>query len=362
MPRTASNHRRVKRTSTACDLCRGRKLGCDNAKPKCENCQVRDVDCTYTQRAKQDRPSNARIQKLEEENARLRELLRLQASGLHHEQSSDPRSRHSVFDSLPITSSEDAVTDMTRMSEQSPRGLVTLSESSPSSSRPKPSSPFHGPSSVPVELECSTDMSDGTIDVRDTRVKNHLLAETTRQRQLETYNLKEGKLNFGATDPELGMALLSNYWGRQYYAGSAVYRPVFMRDMTCKGPYFSELLLNAMLFAGSKFTVQLPGRTSPEYLGSIGRCFRRRFEELLHDPCSETLFKSDLTTIQALLVVADSLFSWCDEGSLSWHYLGLAISMIVDLGIHTDGAVRGSSGERTSEEIEVRRRVFWAAF
>ncbi|KAK7424585.1 hypothetical protein QQZ08_008595 [Neonectria magnoliae] len=88
----------------------------------------------------------------------------------------------------------------------------------------------------------------------DNRARDQLLAATARQRQLELMNLKHGKLDFDGTDPDLGKQLLSVFWNRQHYSGSVVYRPVFMRDMACNGPYFSEFLLNALLFSASKYS------------------------------------------------------------------------------------------------------------
>lgn len=135
-----------------------------------------------------------------------------------------------------------------------------------------------------------------------------------------------------------------------------------MRDMATNGPYFSELLLYAMLFAGSAFTEEAAAARNLSEVNATGRQFRAKFEQVLHSSGSKILFKSEITTIQALLVVSDALFSWCNERSLSWHYMGLAISMIVDLGLHVEGPARKSLRKRSVEDIEVERRVFWAAF
>lgn len=171
--------------------------------------------------------------------------------------------------------------------------------------------------------------------------------------------MRSGKLDLDGTDPDLAAELLSNFWNRQHFAGSTVHRPAFTRDMATgpAGPYFSPLLLNAMLFAGSKHSDHRGARDDGTNADSIGRPFRRRFDALLRgDP--GVLFASRITTVQALLIVADALFSWCDERSLSWHYTGLAIGMIVDLGLHTESGWSGLS----PLDVEVRRRVFWAAF
>ncbi|KAH7235063.1 fungal-specific transcription factor domain-containing protein [Fusarium solani] len=355
----ATVHRRSQRTSNACDFCRKRKLGCDNAKPKCENCQGRVIECTYTKRTKQARPSNARIHSLEEENAQLRELLRLQSVSLNRDQSSNS-SQPPLGDSTFAPDHQYSASDTIHVSEtvDGPHPDVSLSHSTTPNEANQ--TPFHGPSSVVFEPETPRPTVGATVDTSNLGVKNQLLAETTRQRQYEVINFKAGKLDFGGIDPALGMELLSNFWNRQHYAGSIVYRPGFMRDMVCKGPYYSDLLLNAILFAGSKYSDDPAARSNAGDKNSAGRPFRAKFEEILQG--SQVLFKSRVTTIQGLLIVADALFSWCDETSLSWHYMGLAISMIVDLGIHVDGVGRARPESCTPEDVEVHRRVFWAAF
>ncbi|WAO90301.1 Fungal-trans domain-containing protein [Fusarium falciforme] len=334
-------------------------MGCDNAKPKCENCQGRAIECTYTKRTKQARPSNARINTLEEENAQLRELLRLQSASLNWEHPPNTP-QPSLDDSILVPNHHDSASNTIHVSDtvDGPHNDVSLSHSATPDEANQ--TPFHGPSSVVLQPESSMPAPGGTVESCNLDVKNQLLAETTRQRQYEMINFRAGKLDFGGIDPALGMELLSNFWNRQHYAGPIVYRPAFMRDMVCKGPHYSDLLLNAILFAGSKYSNDPAVRSNVDNKDSAGRPFRAKFEEILHG--SQVLFKSRVTTIQALLIVADALFSWCDETSLSWHYMGLAISMIVDLGIHVDGAASEKSANHTPEDAEVHRRVFWAAF
>ncbi|KAJ4308323.1 hypothetical protein N0V84_012163 [Fusarium piperis] len=307
------------------------------------------------------RPSNARIHSLEEENAQLRELLRLQSISLNREQSSNTPQR-SLDDSVLVPDHHDSAPDTIHVSETVDESHHDVALSHSTTPNEEHQAPFHGPSSVVFEPEVPKPANGGTADPSNLVVKNQLLAETTRQRQYEIINLKVGKLDFGGIDPALGMELLSNFWNRQHYAGSVVYRPAFMRDMVCKGSYYSDLLLNAILFAGSKHSDGPAVRSNANDKDTAGRPFRAKFEEMLHSSASQVLFKSRVTTIQALLIVADALFSWCNETSLSWHYMGLAISMIIDLGIHVDIAGRAQSGTYTPEDVEVHRRVFWAAF
>lgn len=188
---------------------------------------------------------------------------------------------------------------------------------------------------------------------------------------MEPIDLAAGRLDFDGVDPELGMHLLSIFWNRQHASGSVVYRPAFMRDMACNGPNFSKILLNTIYFAASKNSTRSELRCKGASAGNIGlptivSPFRQRAEELLSLLSSSskvpTRMKSDITTIQALLIMSDALFSWCDERSLSWLYSGLAINMIVDLGIHTDRQTPAMKKDLTTEDLEIRRRLFWAAF
>lgn len=168
-------------------------------------------------------------------------------------------------------------------------------------------------------------------------------------------NFATGALDFDGVEPCLGMELLSIYWTRQPHAGLIVYRTVFMRDMACGGPYFSKLLLNAMYYSASKHCSSTAIRHEAKDINTAGWSFRQRFTEILRDQFDQ----SRITSIQALLIMSSSLFSRCDERSVSWLYAGNAFNMLIDMGIHVR---RGTSRSMSPEELEVRRRVFWGAF
>jgi hypothetical protein len=173
--------------------------------------------------------------------------------------------------------------------------------------------------------------------------------------QLEELNFRQGKLDFDGVDPDLGMHLLSLHWNRQHHSFLITYRPAFMRDMACNGPYFSKLLLNAIYFGASKFSPRLEVRKDPDDVRTAGWSYRQRVRELL----GSSLDKSDVTTIQALLQMTNSLFALGDERSAAWLYSGLAFRMLIDMGLHVDAK---STRRFTDEDLEIRRRVFWGAF
>ncbi|THC94182.1 hypothetical protein EYZ11_006323 [Aspergillus tanneri] len=189
-------------------------------------------------------------------------------------------------------------------------------------------------------------------------IKKGLMGEAAYQRQIETLNFQQGKLDFDGVDPELGMHLLSLHWNRQHHSFLITYRPAFMRDMACGGPYFSKLLLNAIYFGASKFSPRLEVRRDPDDVRTAGWLYRRRVKELL----GGALDRSEITTIQALLVMTSSLFALGDERSAAWLYAGTAFRMIIDLGMHVDAPYLINMRRLSDEDLEIRRRVFWGAF
>lgn len=185
-----------------------------------------------------------------------------------------------------------------------------------------------------------------------------LVAAAAEERQLESINARAGKLDFDGVDPELGLHLLNLHWNRQHHSFLVTYRPVFMRDMACAGPYFSKILLNAIYYGASKFSPRLELRKASGDVRTAGWQFRNRVRDLL----GPALDHSEITTIQALLQMSNSLFALGDEQSAAWVYAGTAFRMLADLGLHVDATLLPSFQRLSDEDIEVRRRVYWAAF
>ncbi len=176
--------------------------------------------------------------------------------------------------------------------------------------------------------------------------------------RLEASNYYSHTLDFDGVDPDLAMHLLSCHWNRQHHSYLITYRPAFMRDMACQGPYFSKLLLNAIYFGASKFTSTVETGSDPADVRTSGWAFRQRVKELL----VTALEKSTVTTIQALLVMTCSLHALGEEKSAAWMYAGMAFRMMIDLGMHIEGSSLFTSDQLSDEDLEIRRRVFWASF
>ncbi|KAJ5378515.1 fungal-specific transcription factor domain-containing protein [Penicillium cosmopolitanum] len=356
------------RAITACEYCRQKKLKCSNDRPICQQCQARGKDCAYVETPKLPRPSKARISRLEEENRYLKDSL------ANFEQGLRPQRVDKTAESQ--TSAEFASKSLELMSVHTPElwngrrieGRQNLHYLSTPPLDPQPFSQVdtvaqsHGPTSaVTDEITSNLDMmAKGRSHHAEEleALQNALFANSARLSQMEKINFNSSRFDFDGVDSRVAMRLLSLYWDRQLDVGAVVYRPTFMRDMACHGPYFSKLLLNAIYFTASKYCSHEEVFDDRTEALTAGRRFRRRAMELIGDHIT----KSEIPTVQALLLLSHALFNWCDEKSLSWLYSGMAINMIIDLGLHTGHKTDPRVGKLAPEDIEARQRVFWGAY
>lgn len=329
-------------------------MRCTGERPQCKNCEIYNEDCHYRETARRPRPTNAAIQELREENRRLRERVALESS-------KSP-------DNLPFPNQTPSIQSPQSYTVNESVGPAAISR--PDAEQLQPSTPnetpssvggtatYHGPTSTLFDDAGSTDRKSWFSKERELWMPKVLVAAAAEQRQLESINARAGKLDFDGVDPELGLHLLNLHWNRQHHSFLVTYRPAFMRDMACGGPYFSKILLNAIYYGASKFSPRLELRKDPEDVRTAGWQFRNRVRDLL----GQALDRSEITTIQALLQMTNSLFALGDEQSAAWIYAGTAFRMLADLGLHVDAPLLPNLNQISEEDIEIRRRVYWAAF
>lgn len=125
------------------------------------------------------RPSNARIQKLEEENARLRDQLCSRSpelSSVH----SDTQQVGNHLDETPNPTESTITLNIINDQTYQAKGQAASPSYHLSIGQPEGAA-FHGPSSGAIHIGTARDSS--RITSSDEIAKNQLLAETTRQRE-----------------------------------------------------------------------------------------------------------------------------------------------------------------------------------
>ncbi|KAK8009481.1 hypothetical protein PG991_012032 [Apiospora marii] len=360
-----------------------RQMKCNNEQPTCANCRTYGKDCTYepltashlTQHAASSEPRRI------SQHIRQRKVRAAAISADQAQIESNPPRVEVGSPAFEGNRDTDAVPSSVLPKDPNPSGCQPPDNGRDPSSQPKPPassgtyrpgvsrmvvsangiSSYHGRTSTLFEetIQERTSAAESRPSMPDEWTEKGLVAEAAKQGQLEEFNHRAGTLDFDGVDPELGMHLLSLHWNRQHHSFLITYRPAFMRDMACGGPYFSKILLNAIYFGASKFSPRREVRRDPDDVRTAGWQFRERVRTLL----GSALDRSEITTIQALLVMTNSLFALGDERSAAWLYAGLAFRMIIDLGMHVDAPdLSGSPRKFSDEDVEIRRRVFWGAF
>lgn len=322
-------------------------MRCTGERPRCKNCEVYDQECVFAGSSRRARPTNAAINSLMEENRRLREQARgssdpesdgRQASIIEHTADQRFEAVETLF-SGSMTSSGENHQNVTPVETPRSGGAST----------------YHGPTSTLFDDAArSSDRQPRSwlSKEREAWMPKLLVAAAAEQRQHEGINARSGKLDFDGVEPELGLHLLNLHWNRQHHSFLVTYRPAFMRDMACNGPYFSKLLLNAIYYGASKFSPRLELRKDPSDVRTAGWQFRSRVRDLL----GQALDHSEITTIQALLQMSNSLFALGDEQSAAWVFSGIAVRMLEDLGLHVDATLLPNMHRLSEEDLEIRRR------
>lgn len=346
------------RARRACEFCSRRKIKCPGEEPSCSNCTAYGEKCVFKNGPKKPRPSNSRIQHLEEENRRLQKRLEQFES-----QCSSPGKL-----SLPALTDgcDQTVPDIHTYPDESSESANEDSSQSanhrPENSR-KDSFEYHGPSSVLFEDSPMGDEPPDQPPGRDNSVQGcgqqrmSLVSQRPQNAdycpgRLENLELSSSKADLDGIDPDLSTELLRLYWTRTNSFFMLVYRPAFDRSRSVGGPYFSKLLLNAMYFSASRYLQSRKTHSTQ----SLEDRFRVRFRQLL----ATAYDKSSITAMQALLIVSVSLSAVGKHRRLAWLYSGMAFRMLIDLGLHTNSP--DARYIQCEEDIEINKRVFWAAF
>ncbi|PCG96549.1 Transcription factor [Penicillium occitanis (nom. inval.)] len=198
-----------------------------------------------------------------------------------------------------------------------------------------------------------SDPAQQVSNLDNTPDRYELIANAALQRQKEHDLRRREKI--GGISGELAMHLLDLHWNRQHHTYHLTYRPAFMHDLASGGPYCSEFLLNAVFACSSKYSERLEVREDPALPETAGKIFFDRCDELLSQ--QSLLESSSIPTITGLLLLG-ATFNAKGRTSKGWLYVGYALRMIYDLGLHLD--CKEISGN--AEDVEIRRRVFWGAF
>ncbi|KAH6991533.1 fungal-specific transcription factor domain-containing protein [Ilyonectria sp. MPI-CAGE-AT-0026] len=408
-----------------CKICRQKKIKCDGQRPKCTGCRRRGNDCVYLQDARRTatriRKEDVRTLRIQIEA--LQEQIRGQGrfdtaheaplededdTALHHvpttdsidgdiQQNVDPVSTtYSPKRILSIVSDDESpdsrqgvLSHSTRLaSTDAPVVLASLDRASEPvmyhqmlSPEPTPAGDdneadgfqIYGATSLLHDQSSKTFLANHqSEDVAPSKdaIKDRLVSYAAIRRQEEaalyTSPSLTSKIDFDGVPIDTAMHLLELHWNRQHLSYLLTYRTAIIDSLISNGSYVNKLLLNAIYFQSSLYSDRISLlRQNPQDPQTTGMIFYDRFKSLL----GEYIDRPSIPTIVGLLTCGACLVPRGKQ-SAGWVFCGIAYRMITDLGIHLDlqstthtGVNQSGTGFKLSAiDVEMRRRVYWAAY
>ncbi|KPI40425.1 Nitrogen assimilation transcription factor nirA [Cyphellophora attinorum] len=365
--------KRTKHRKSTCAGCRRRKSKCDGRVPSCTTCIAYKDDCRYDKP-----PSLAYVRSLEEEVHELKAQLRQARS-----QTWTPNPHPIKEEKISIASpASDANVSQQSGSQSAPNRRRIWENDIIVDDRGKVA--FNGPTSAVYEppdnsaLQPLNQQSVSSV-TKDEEMKRNLVVNATQQREIEPYAIANGAVKVNIPK-ELSEELLRYHWCWIHPLFLFVYRPAFVRGMSSidfnapsrkDPPYFSDTLLKVMHAHCARFLNHdvyqhhystVTGQSPVTQTFSAHHFMQKLTEDARLSLGMDMLQPSAIPTIQALLQQSarEVVFG---RSSQAWTFAGVAFRMALDMGIHLPSdRLQSFVKSLTAEDIEVRKRLFWACY
>ncbi|CAI7671782.1 unnamed protein product [Penicillium manginii] len=335
-----------RKSAFSCEACRKRKVKCNGASPSCSRCAARGEVCVYSLA-----PTLSYTKQLETRVAQLEDALAKHQSDVDARKISSPASvaESSSSAGRKIKTENDDTQDLTRDFD----GLNVENDGRIS---------FHGPTSLfqlPSGVVSETASTSHFAQEMEAR-KERLINSAWRERAFEQMAAMPLSSECETDDvQEPFQYLLDSHWCWIQPLFNFVYRPAFTRDMKIQGPYYSDILMNALLSHSVRWCKAEPqiGPLLDSFDG--GAQFYQRAVSGLHD--SLKVGYAGIPTIQTLLLLSAQE---CGRGNRTqaWLYSGMAFRLLDDLGISIDSRKYPGAVKLSDEDIEIRNRLFWSCY
>ncbi|KAH7038366.1 fungal-specific transcription factor domain-containing protein, partial [Microdochium trichocladiopsis] len=391
----SAGRRSLRRYGFACQGCKARKIKCNGEQPCCAACARSETECVWPSSSLNNHRSERLEKQLQDASSRIRRLESAlgdtQAHGHAQLGQDGPGLGPPGLDPSPGPRNDISVGS--ENNNQCPAGAmmaVDAATSSPSVAGSHaytttattardasiwsqvgvgedgaiiyngPTSRFHaGP--LDENQPASTSPLD---DARRDQQARASQAESLRSQYdlLDSVWVPLGKTKnmeaFGISK-EMGSHLLEMYWSWLHPLHNCVYRPVFLMDMALNGPYYSDFLLTCIFALSARHLSRQQGDDESNGAAAIGDRMFRRAKALLLEEMDRP--KPRIPTIQGLLILGGRECAM-GKSSQGWLFTGMAIRMMVDIGVHLHTSKIAELERLTPAEIETRKRLYNSAY
>ncbi|KAL6914911.1 hypothetical protein FSST1_012671 [Fusarium sambucinum] len=340
--------------------CKSRKIKCTGEQPTCRACARSGNTCVWPANSQvRDDQSEARIQELEvalQESQRRNARLSSEQCATRPINAVDANSIHdNTSPAASLLSTGDGRTSTIDATIWSQVGIGedgSITYNGPTSRFHAGSLTGNGPSPTTRQDPVGEDQSLASKSAHVERLQSQYdLLDTVWVPLAKSKSMAA----YGITN-EMGWQLLDMYWTWLHPLHNCIYRPVFIMDMALNGTYYSEFLLMSIFALAGRHL----GRQEGDSVDSnMGDRFFTRAKMLLMDELDNA--KPRITTIQGLLILGGRQCA-IGKSSQGWLFTGMAIRMMVDIGIHLNANRIAELERSTPSEIEARKRLYNSAF
>ncbi|OKL63508.1 hypothetical protein UA08_02057 [Talaromyces atroroseus] len=341
-------------TSKACNECRRRRAKCDGASPFCSRCAQRGIACQY--RAEEDRRRPAARSYAEMLRGRIDLLERvIRLNSVDFDASiavlkTRERSRK-LGDESPLSSDEaldgDANSSPAICEEPSESFSGMLSSDKALNFERDGEIRYFGPTSGRLNFgsrDCNT-----TYRTKVSDTSNPLAAELSHVRA--QVNRSFSSDDHDTISEQLKLHLIDLYFEWYQPWCQMVDEHLFRESRASHGRFHSPLLEHCILAVGARFSDVPELRSNPSDPNTAGLLLFDKAD--LKWPTITTIQSLNLLSILHVAVGADAA---------GWLRQGMAIRLALDMGLNLDAASLRGSNLLTTEEIELRRQIYWALY
>ncbi|KAI8657092.1 Zn(2)-C6 fungal-type domain-containing protein [Fusarium sp. Ph1] len=365
-PRQAS--RGARRYGFACARCKSRKIKCSGDQPVCKGCQKNGEDCVWPSQDLSDlrlRHANARIRWLEASLLRRSRSPQIDLPGNTQPNRASPRQSTCAVANTDTSPAVSTTTSSTAADVAYPSSAteiwfqVGIGEDGGVVYN-GPTSRFHAGALESSIVPTSEASNVSTLSVSEPKRAAHVETLRSQWSLMDSAWLPliraKPLMNGTGVDTKVGMALLDIYWTWLHPLHNCVYRPCLVMDLALGGQYCSDFLLMCIFALAAR---HLPEQdlSCPD-IGK-GEDFVKRAKELLLQEMAAD--KPTIPTIQGLLILGGRQCA-VGKSSEGWLYTGMAIRMMIDIGLHLDTPKLAELQRWTPAETETRKRLYNSAY
>ncbi|KAF2010639.1 hypothetical protein BU24DRAFT_427754 [Aaosphaeria arxii CBS 175.79] len=332
---------------TSCERCQRRKIKCDKRQP-CSKCYKANVECKRKGSGEKQRPATkAYVQALEAQVASL-ELFLQKLAVADDTQRGELLSEYHGNSEFIKESTVPKQNDST-LSNNGQLAFARTRAGHLRKLRAKNASQFYGGTSLfQIQESKESITTTGALNIVESTTTG-FFSEPDVCAKESPENPRHLNFEYGPQH-EIPRQLLTIFFKQQYPYNMCVYREYFLRDYDAlKGPYYSEVLLYAICSMAAL-------ASENQELQSKSTLFSAHAQSLLY----QSLDSPDLTVLQALLLLGQREIGQ-GNGSKGWLFCGMAFRLTHEMGLHLDPN-NWDDSTQPSVDIEVLRRVYWAAF